>query len=70
MQDNNTTAEKATESEVTKRDADTVKELVEMNFLPKKRNMRFRTPAQRFISRNSQVLIDNDATATTFTENV
>ena len=72
MQDNNTTTQEPTESEVTKRDADTVKELVEMKFLAKKRNIRFRSPTQRFFSRNSQVLIDNDdATATTYvTENV
>ena len=66
MQDNNTTAPEPTESEVIRRDADTVKELVEMKFLAKKRNIRFRIPTQR-----SQVLIDNDATATTdVTENV
>ena len=71
MQDNNTTAQEPTESEVIRTDADTVKELVEMKFLAKKRNIRFRTPTQRFISRNSQVLIDNDATASTYvTENV
>ena len=39
MQDNNTTTQEPTESEVTKRDADTVKELVEMKFLAKKRNI-------------------------------
>ena len=71
MQDNNTTAEEPTESEVIRRDADTVKELVEMKFLAKKRNISVRTPTERFFSRNSRVLIDNEAAATTYiTENV
>ena len=68
MQDNNTTTQEPTEPEVFKTDADTVKELVEMKFLAKKRK---RTPTQRLFTKNSQVLIDNDATATTdVTENV
>ena len=71
MQDNNTTAQEPTESEVIRRDADTVKELVEMKFLAKKRNISVRTPTERFFSRNSRVLIDNEAAATTYiTENV
>ena len=71
MQDNNTTAQEPTESEVIRRDADTVKELVEMKFLANKRNISVRTPTERFFSRNSRVLIDNEAAATTYiTENV
>ena len=69
MQDNNTTSQEPTEPEVIRTDADTVRELVEMKFLAKRRNIRFRTPTQRLIVRNSQVLIDNDAT-THVTENV
>ena len=69
IQENDTTTQVPTESEVIRTDADTVKELVEMKFLAKRRNIRFRTPTQRLIVRNSQVLIDNDAT-THVTENV
>ena len=61
MQDNITPTLEPTEPEVFRTDADTVKELVEMKFLAKKRNIRFRTP--------TQVFIDNDAT-THVTENV
>ena len=72
MQENDTTSQQPTKPEVIRTDADTVKELVEMKFLAKKRNIRFRSPTWSFFSRNSQVLIDNDdATATTYvTENV
>ena len=43
-------------------DADTVKELVEMKFLTKKRKIRFRTPQQRIVSEKCEVLVDNDTT--------
>ena len=69
MQETDTTSQEPTEPEVIRTDADTVRELVEMKFLAKKRNIRFRSPTQRLIVRNSQVLIDNDAT-THVTENV
>ena len=69
MQDNNTTAQEPTDSEEFRTDADIVKELVEMKFLAKKTNIRFRTPTQRLFSRNSEFLIDNDAT-NYVTENV
>ena len=62
LQDNINTTQEPTEPEVIRTDADIVKELVEMKFLAKKRNIRIRTPAQRFFSRNSESLIDNDAT--------
>ena len=62
MQDNNTPFQEATDPEVIRTDGDTVRELVEMKFLSKKRNKRLRTPTQRFFSRNPQVFIDNDAT--------
>ena len=39
-------------------DADTVKELVEMKYLPKKRKIRLRTPRQKLFSRKYQVLIE------------
>ena len=41
--------------EMIKTDADTVKELVEIKFLAKKRNIRFRTPSQRLFTMNSEV---------------
>ena len=46
MQDNNTTIQERKEPEVIRTDADTVKELVEMKFLAKKKNTRLRTPTQ------------------------
>ena len=47
MQDNNTTIQEPKEPEVIRTtDADTVKELVEMKFLAKKKNIRLRTPTQ------------------------
>ena len=49
--------------EMTTTDADTVKELVEMKFLTKKRKIRFRTPQQRIVSRECEVLVDNDSTS-------
>ena len=42
----------------TRTDADTVKELVEMKFLPKKRKMRLKTRTNRFFSRKYQVLTE------------
>ena len=44
-------------------DADTVKELVELKFLTKKRKIKLRTPQQRIVSRECEVLIDNDSTS-------
>ena len=41
-------------------DADTVKELVEMKYLPKKKKIRFRTPTQRLFSRKYQVLVEEE----------
>ena len=59
----------SSELEVFRTDADTVKELVEIKFLAKKRNIRFRTPSQRLFTMNSEVLTDIDAT-THVTENL
>ena len=52
----------AREPEMITTDADTVKELVEMKFLTKKRKIRFRTPQQRIDSEKCEVLVDNDTT--------
>ena len=46
------------EPEIVGTDADTVKELVEMKYLPKKRKIRLRTPSQKLFSRKYQVLIE------------
>ena len=57
------------EPEMILTDADTVKELVEMKFLTKKRKIRFRTPyffrtpQHRIVSRECEVLVDNDSTS-------
>ena len=53
--------------EMIKTDADTVKELVEMKFLTKQRKIRFRSPQQRSVSRDCEVLVDNDSTSYTYT---
>ena len=46
------------EPKITGTDADTVKELVEIKFLPKKRKNRLRTHTNRFFSRKYQVLTE------------
>ena len=46
------------EPEIIRSDADTVKELIEIKYLPKKRKIRLRTHPQRLSSRNYQVLIE------------
>ena len=51
------------EPEMITTDADTVKELVELKFLTKKRKIKLRTPQQRIVSRECEVLIDNDSTS-------
>ena len=43
--------------EINRKDADTVKNLVEMKYLPKKRKIRPRTPEQRLLLRTYQTLI-------------
>ena len=48
------------EPEIFGTDADTVKELVEMKYLPKKKKIKFRTPTQRLFSRKYQVLIEEE----------
>ena len=53
---------------ITRTVADTVKELVEMKFCEKKKNIRVRSQ-HRIFSKNTLVLIDNDA-ATHTKENV
>ena len=58
MQENEPNEER--EPEMITTDADTVKELVEMKFLTKKRKIRFRTPQQRIVSRDCEVSVDND----------
>ena len=47
------------ESNVFRTDAETVKELVEMKFLTKKRKIRLRSPRQRIFSRKYKVLLNN-----------
>ena len=61
MQENEPNEER--EPEMITTDADTVKELVEMKFLTKKRKIRFRTPQQRIVSRECEVLVDSDSTS-------
>ena len=46
-------------------DADTVKELIEMKFVTKQRKIRFRSPQQRIVSRECEVLVYNDSTTHT-----
>ena len=46
------------EPEIVRTDADTVKEMVEMKFLTKKRKIRLRSPRQRFFSRKYKVLLN------------
>ena len=48
MKDINTTTQEPTESDVISTDADIVKELVEMKFFGKKKNIRISTPTQEF----------------------
>ena len=62
LQDNINTTQEPTEPEVIRTDAETVKELVEMKFLAKKRKIRFRSPTQKLFAENSPILIDNDDT--------
>ena len=69
MQETDTTSQEPTEPEVIRTDADTVRELVEMKFLAKKRNIRIRSHTQKLFAKNAPILIDNDAT-THATENV
>ena len=45
--------------DIIRTDADTVKELVEMRFLTKKRQIRLRTTPQRLLSRKYRVLIED-----------
>ena len=69
LQDNDTTSDHNNENEETdpgiRRDADTVKELVEMKFLTQTRNIRLGTPTHRFFLRNHQVMIDDETNSTT-----
>ena len=46
------------EPKVIRTDADTVKELVEMKFLSKRRKIRLRTPRERLLSRKYKVLFN------------
>ena len=55
------------EPEMIRTDADTVKELVEMKHLTKQRKIRFRSPQQRSVSRDCEVLFDNANDSTSHT---
>ena len=63
LQENEPSEER--EPEMITTDADTVKELVEMKFLTKKRKIILRTPQQRIVSKECEVLVDNDSTSHT-----
>ena len=60
MEDVSNNEDEKTQPDIIRTDADTVKELVEMRFLTKKRQIRLRTTPQRLLSRKYRVLIEDE----------